>query len=284
MQCSGAYLRRAAHFFCSARSSAALALVIASAPAVRAQVSAAPDVTVDLSGVTVTDEQVAIDDLVGGIALETFAGSLPAGAEVDAYHDDGSSGVLFSVDTAVLLPGGLVARPEDVVRLDGGAFKLVLDGSAEGVPAGVGTDAVTRSGGDLVLSFDATVVLDGVTVEDEDLARFDGAVFTLALDASAVGVDRSLDTDAVAEISPGVFGLSFDGHGALGGVNFADEDVVSVNTSGPTFALLFDASAEHAGWSPADLGALPEPGAPSGVAAGALLLAVLARRRRAAAD
>lgn len=259
-------------------------MVLALPCAALAQVAATPDVTVDLSGVTVTDEQVAIDDLVGGIALETFAGSLPAGAEVDAYHDDGSSGVLFSVDTTVSLPGGVVARPEDVVRLDG-SFKLVFDGSAEGVPAGVGVDAVTRSGDDhLVLSFDETVVLDGVTVEDEDIARFDGTLFTLALDASAVGVDRSLDTDAVAAIGPGVWALSFDGHGALGSVNFADEDVVQVNTSGPTFALLFDASAEHAGWAPADLGALPEPDAPSGVSAGALLLAMLARRRRGAAN
>src|SRR5687768_3954079 len=123
-----------------------------------ADIAAAPDITADLSGVAVTDHQVAIDDLAGGIVLETFLGSLPPGAEVDAYHDDLANGVLFSVDTRVPLPGGVTAGDEDVVRLDDGTFSLVFDGSAVGVPAGVGVDGVTRdSSSNLILSFDTTV-------------------------------------------------------------------------------------------------------------------------------
>lgn len=245
--------------------------------------AAAPDITVDLSGVIVADHEVAIDDLGGGIALETFGGSLPAGAEVDAYHDEGPGGVLFSLDTAASLPGGVFAGPEEVVRLAGGVFTLVFDGSAEGVPAGVGVDAVTRSGGNLVLSFDTAVTLDGITFADEDLARFAGGLFTLALDASAVGIDAALDTDAVDSIGANLWALSFDSDGVAGGVSFADEDVVRVDTSSLAFALLFDASAEHAGWRNADLGALPEPSLAATLLTGAAAMAALTRTRRAKA-
>lgn len=261
----------------------AVNLVIGFPSVAVAQVAAAPDITVDLSGVIVTDDEVAIDDLMGGIAIEAFGG-LPDGVEVDAYHDDGLNGVLFSVDSTVSLPGGVIARDEDVVRFDGGVYSLVFDGSVEGVTAGVGVDGLTRDlGGELVLSFDTAVTLDGVALDDEDLARFAGGVFTLALDASAMGIDRALDTDAVATLGAGVWALSFDSHGSAGGVTFADEDVVRVDTSGPTFALFFDASAEHAGWSDADLVALPEPGVAASLLSGAAGLAVLANIRGAKA-
>ena len=115
--------------------------VVSAAPTV----STAPDVTVTLDGTIVTDDQVAIDDRAGGIAIESFLGGLPSGAEVDAYHDDLANGVLFSVDTRVALPGGVIAGDEDVVRMNGGTFSLVFDGSALGVPAGVGVDGVTRA-------------------------------------------------------------------------------------------------------------------------------------------
>lgn len=274
---------RPAELIIAASSIAPLALLIGAPSAAVVPVAAAPDITVDLGGTIVSDDQVAIDDLMNGIAIESFGGSLPAGVEVTAYHDDGTSGVLFSVDSATALPGGVFAGPEDVVRLDGGVFTLAFDGSSHGVPSGVHVDDVTRdSAGHLVLSFDTTVLLDGVIVEDEDLARFDGTRFTLALDGSAVGIDSALDTDGVEAIGPGVWALSFDNDGTVGGVTFADEDVVRVDTSGPgpTFALLFDGSFEHAGWRDADLHALPEPGSATSLLSGAVALVVLESGRR----
>ena len=259
-----------------------IGVLLALPMAAYADIAAAPDVTIDLSGVPVSDHQVAIDDLNGGITLQTFLGSLDSGVEVDAYHDDLANGVLFSTDTRVALPAGVNAGDEDVVRLFGGSFSLVFDGSALGVPAGAGVDAVTRSGSHLILSFDTAVDLGGVVYADEDLVRFDGAVFSSALDLSAQGLDPALDTDAVAAGGPGVWVLSFDSDGALGSVDFADEDVVLVNTSGgpPTFSLLYDASSEHASWQSADLGALPEPSRFAAGICGAALLAALTSRRR----
>jgi hypothetical protein len=266
----------------------ALAVSVALAGAAGADVAVSPDIAVDLSGTAVGHHEAAVDDLMGGIALETFGG-LPPSADVDAYHEETDGSVLFSTDTTVSLGGGaVVAEPEDVVKFDGGVYSLVFDGSANGVPAGANVDAVTRdSGGDLILSFDVSVALPGgVTADDEDLVRFDGANWSLALDLSSLAVSppfdaAGLDVDAVDARPGGVWALSFDTSGSAGGVTFDDEDVVEVDPSGPSVALAFDASAAHASWTAADLDAvmLPEPGAPVALAAGAGLLAGLARRR-----
>jgi hypothetical protein len=245
-----------------------------------AGVSAAPDITADLSGVIVTDDQVAIDDQAGGIVLENL-GDLPVSVEVDAYHSLGGGAVLFSLDTAATL-GGVPARAEDVVRFDGADYSIEFDGSAEGIPPGTNVDAVSRAAnGDLILSFDTTVALGGATFADEDLVRFDGVGFAVALDASEVGFDPALDLDGVNDLGGGVYAFSFDGSGfhGGGGFDFADEDVLSYDPAGPTLTLLVDSSAAHAGWVPADLGALPEPGVVSGLLAGSALLAVLRQRR-----
>jgi len=74
-------------------------------------VSAAPDITVNLDGTIVTPREVATDDLAGHITLQSFAGSLPVGVAVAAYHDDGANGLLFSVDNTASLPGGVYANP-----------------------------------------------------------------------------------------------------------------------------------------------------------------------------
>jgi hypothetical protein len=246
-------------------------------------VSAAPDITVDLDGTIVTPRQVATDDLAGHITVQSFGGSLPAGVAVAAYHDDGANGLLFVVDSAVSLPGGVYATPEDVVRFQGGAFSLAFTGGAHGVPAGVKIDAVARdSAGNLVLSFDNSLVLSGITFKNQDLASFNGAAFTLALDGSAVGIDRALDITGAQAAGPGVWAVSFDHGGALGTVTFAKQDVVVIDTTGatPAFKMLFDGDVVHAGWQPAALHGLPEPGATLSLLSGAAVLAGIESTRR----
>lgn len=274
----------------------ALALVLALAPtprgSARADVAASPDVAANLSGTTVLDRETAIDDLMGGIAIEAFGG-LPEGADVDAYHEEPGGEVLFSTDTTVSLPGGLVAAKADAVRYAGGGYALAFDasdpdgsGTGTAVPEGADLDALTRdpANGDLILSFDVSVDL-GFVADDEDLVRFDGTAFSLELDTSALALsspfDPDLDLDAVSARGGGIYALSFDGSGSAGGVAFDDEDVLEVVPSLPTVGLAFDASAAHAGWSVADGDAvmLPEPGVAAALAAGVLLLAALRWRR-----
>jgi hypothetical protein len=246
-------------------------------------VAASPDVMVSLSGAPVRDREAAIDDQMGGILIDDFGG-LPDGADVDALERELGGRALFSTDVTVQLPGPVVATPDDVVRTNGSSYGLEFDGAAHGVPQGVDLDAVARlATGELLVSFDVPVSLGGVRADDEDLLLFDGAAFTLFFDGSAQGVDPDLDLDAAADAGAGRIGVSFDGAGSLGGVPFQDEDVITLLPGGGGPVLLFfDASSAHAGWADADLDAvaLPEPGAHTGMSAGAALLAALARRRR----
>jgi hypothetical protein len=121
-------------------------------------------------------------------------GDLPSGVNVTAYHQFWGGEQLFSVDRPVLLAGSLAVGPEDVVRYGGGSYSLEFDGSARGLAAGVGVDAVGFSDGRLVLSFDTRANLGAVTAEDEDLVRLDGSGFTLFFDGSACGVPTGLNS------------------------------------------------------------------------------------------
>ena len=67
------------------------------------------------------------------------------------------------------------------------------------------------------------------------------------------------------------------------GVSFDDEDVLSFDTLGLTYAMHFDGSAsDPVNWPAVDLVALPEPGRAAAIACGATALALLAQRRRRA--
>jgi hypothetical protein len=243
-------------------------------------VSASPDVDTDLSGVPVRGREAAIDDLAGGILIEDFGG-LPDGADVSALHEELNGRLLFASDVSVALPGGVTARPDDVAVLVGGIYGIAFDGAAAGVPEGAAVDAVTIGpAGKTLLSFYVYFDLAGLNAVDEDLVSFDGAQFALAFDGSAAGIDPALDLDGAAYAGGGRYALSFDGAGELGGVTFADEDVVTLTLVGSDMKLFYDGSAQHVRWPQSDLDAvaLPEPATPAALAAGMLLLAALARR------
>jgi hypothetical protein len=218
---------------------------------------ASPDITAGLGGLSVNDEDVAEDDLGGGLGLAPL-GALPSAADLAAYHVLANGEQLLAFDTTVSLPGGLTAEPRDVVRYNGATYSLEFNGAANGVPNGTQVDAVSvLNGGDLLLSFDTTVVLSGLSVDDEDLVRFDGSTFSLFFDGSVEGVSTALDLDAAHHIDAnGHLLLSFDGSGTVGGVDFDDEDVLEYDPVAGTWLLAYDGSAQHSGWLTADLDAV----------------------------
>jgi hypothetical protein len=220
------------------------------------EVQVSPDVTVDLDVLLADDEDVVVDDLMGTLALVGLGG-LPDPADVDGYHQLPNGDVLFSLDTTLALPGGVLAHPGDVLNYDGIDYSLEFDSVAAGLPESVNVDAVGLVGvRDLLLSLDIMADVNGMTVDDEDVLRFDGATFTLHFDGSAAGVDGALDLDAVHHIEAnGHLLISFDGSGSLGTVSFDDEDVLEFDPDAATFAIVYDGSAEHIGWLSADLDA-----------------------------
>ena len=131
----------------------------------------------------------------------------------------------------------------------------------------------------MLLSFDTTVDLGTVVAADEDLVRWDGADFSIALDGSAVGIDETLDVDAGQDLGSGQFLISLDTTGTVGGITAADEDILRFD--GSAWSLEFDASAADPDWAAADLDAMmvPEPGFALSIGLGLLSVRAFARRR-----
>lgn len=187
-------------------------------------------------------------------------GSLPANVNVTAYHRLDGSLRLFSLDTFVELPGGVVADRDDVVQYDGAGYAVLLDGSGAGLPDGARIDALgwRRQGGvaSLLLSTDLTVELPGgLVAEDEDVVAWDGAVWSLVLDGSAAGVADGLDLDGIdRDPVTGELFVSFDGSGNLNGLDFDDDDALAWD--GSTWTLAFSGDDLGASFAAGDLDAL----------------------------
>ena len=235
------------------------ACLAAAAPAVNATtpllaVRYASDIAVLLGGTAITPADVAEDDLMG-MVTPVDVGPIPRDAHIDAYQLLSNGDQLLSFDTTIELPGGVVARPADVVRFDGAAYSIAFDGTANGIPEGVNTDAVAVFEGDLLLSFDTSVSLSGTSFEDEDLVRFKsaGASFEPFFNGASAGVPSDLDLDGAQVLGTSLF-LSFDGSGTIGGIPINDDDVLEFD--GTVFTIAYSGAMHHAEWGAADLLAL----------------------------
>lgn len=241
-----------------------------------------PDTQIALgaANLAVADHQIVLDNL-SGIVLPANVGPLPESSDLIGVARTLGGASLLAVDATVELTGGLVVRPGDVVAWDGVRHTRLFDATAAGLPHGVRTDSVSLAPGGLLLSFDTDVALvGGLTVADEDLVRWDGAMFQPAFDGSAHGLDTALDIDAAQDQGGGTFLLSFDTNGVAGNIPFGDEDVLHFD--GTTFTQAFDGSAADPDWVAADLDAftVPEPERVAAVGTAGLALLGLVRRRR----
>lgn len=213
----------------------------------------AADISVVLDGTTITPADVADDDLVAGTVVAVDIGDIPADAHVDAYERLPNGDQLLSFDTTLNLPGGVIATPPDVVRFNGATFAVEFDGAANGIPQGVNTDAVAVSDGDLLLSFDTSVQLDGTTFEDEDLVLFSGGQFVPFFTGRDAGVPADLDLDSAQVLAPKVLLLSFDGSGTVGSVTFDDDDILEYDAGSDSWELAFQGTRAHAELADADV-------------------------------
>lgn len=222
-----------------------------------ASVDVSPDITLDLGGTLTADEGVSNDDFAGPVTPVDL-GPIPVNADVTHFHLMDNGDRLFGLDITVSLPGPLVVTPIDVVLYDGVNYSLWFDGSAENLPSGVRFDAMSLDAqGDLVLSFDTTVTVDGITVADEDIVKFDGANFLSVLDSSMVGVPEGTDVDALHfDAASGDLFVSFDIAGIVDNIAFADEDLLKLEQGTNVWSMVYDGSAEHLAWGPGDLDAV----------------------------
>ncbi|MCI0527676.1 MAG: hypothetical protein L0Y56_09560 [Nitrospira sp.] len=129
------------------------------------------------------------------------AHNLPAGVMVDAVSVFNGGDLLLSLDTTVVLSGGVIAD-DDLVRFNGSTFTLFFDGSAAGVAAGLDLDGAhyQNGNGHLLLSFDGSGIVGGVPFDDEDILEYTPGSNTweLVYDGSAHHAGWSAaDLDAV---------------------------------------------------------------------------------------
>lgn len=223
------------------------------------------DITVDLGG-TLTDDEDAVEDAAGSVS-QIDLGTLPAAADLIGYSIAGNGDILFSLDIAAALPGGIDVTPRDVVRWNGSTYSIELAGADHGIPAGAQIDAIGSVAGDLLLSLDVTATLGNVTADDEDLVRLESTVpdvWSLYFDGSAQGVPAGADLDGADVLDQsGNLALSFDISGTVGGVTFDDEDILEFAPGGATWSKRWDGSSAYAALAAADVDAVfvPEPGA-----------------------
>ncbi|MDX1554675.1 MAG: hypothetical protein R3212_01480 [Xanthomonadales bacterium] len=218
-------------------------------------VDVSPDITLGLGAQTAADEDVGQDNLAGGVVLIDL-GAIPSNADVTLFHRLDNGDRLFGLDITVELPGSVVATPADVVRFDGATYSIEFDGSAQGVPSGARLDALSSDNGNLLLSFDTTVVVSGFAVADEDIVEFNGASFSMVLDGSSAGVPDNVDVDALHfDPESGDLFVSFDISGTVSGTTFSDEDLLKYNAVGGSWSLAYDGSVLHSDWIAGDLDA-----------------------------
>jgi hypothetical protein len=236
------------------RTLTALALATVLTPGLAAQdLALSLDATTSVGGTTYADDQVlahtGASTFVNDISGLTSA--LPPTADINAIDYVTPTNVYFSLDAAAVLSGAGLVQDEDVVNWNGSTFALAWDGSANGLPANADIDALDVIGeGPLVFSFslDAAAVLVGPgTVEDEDLALWNGVAVdaTLDFDGSAEGVPARLDLDAFNRRSASEWVMSFDAPATIDGVAMDDEDLATFDTGTNAFTgLFFDGSSQ----------------------------------------
>jgi len=219
------------------------------------------DVTFIAGAETIAPHQAARLTLPSTVAAINLGPAIPRAANVTALMrlEDGTP--IFALDTFANL-GGQNAGPEDLIAWDGTNYSLAFDGSAAGVPRGAAIDAAGRVfvAGEYVtlLSFDVTVLLPGgATLDDEDIAAWDGSTWSLYFDGSANGVLPALDLDGYDLLGEKQY-FSFDGSGNISPAAFDDEDVVAF--SGGTWSIAVDCSAAlGASFAAGDLDAFTVP-------------------------
>jgi hypothetical protein len=265
------------------------ACALAAPAAAQTGVVFSPDVTADLGIVqssTVADEDIGYDDAASRVYRLPAFPSPPEAELTGLDYDVGAAVWLVSFDVTAVLPGLTPltpAEPRDVVSWDPatGLFAIVFDGSAAGVPPGARIDGLGLDGaGDLVLSFDVSTLLPALgPVDDEDVVSYSGG-FSLLFDGSVAGLAPELDVDGVHyDFANAVLWLSFDTSGTIGGLGFDDEDVLAYDVGAGSYSMVADSSlSDPIGWPPADLVAVPEPGAGELLVSGIVLLGVLAAR------
>lgn len=179
--------------------------------------------------------------------------------------DGGASFVNLAANGQFTIPAGV--RPDIVVRIPGAEdqvfeagledFQLVAEiisgRTFENIVSGTGQitddDIAARA---ITFSTTTDATFHGETISDEDIGRWDGTTASTVFDGDPLfGNNADIDAIHVFSGSGTILGVAFDdgdllistkANETLGGIAFAEEDVVLYNISTGTATLVFDGS------------------------------------------
>jgi len=154
--------------------------------------------------------------------------------------------------------GGISSADEDILKFDGQNWSLFFDGSDVGV-ASADLFAFTFLDADsLLLAFNTTVTVNGISAAPQDVLRFDATslgnttagTFSLYFDGSDVGFDTTSENiDSLSLLIDGRLLLSTTGNPSVPGLTTGrDEDVLAFtpaslgDVTGGSWSLYFDGS------------------------------------------
>jgi len=154
--------------------------------------------------------------------------------------------------------GGVRSADEDILYFDGSTWSLFFDGSDVGAATADLTAFDLLDPDSLLMSFSSALTLNGLSVNPQDVVRFDASslgsttagTFSMYLDGSDVGLDATSEKiDALDVLGDGRVLISTSGSPSVSGVTGAkDEDILAFTpvtlgdaTSG-SWAMYFDGS------------------------------------------
>ncbi|HXQ33446.1 MAG TPA: hypothetical protein VN843_05440, partial [Anaerolineales bacterium] len=154
--------------------------------------------------------------------------------------------------------GGVTFADEDILQFNGSTWSLYFDGSDVGLGAVDIFGFHALDADSLLLAFNTSVTVGGITFTPTDIAKFDATslgpttsgTFSMYFNGADVGIDASNDyIDGIDVLQDGKVLISTQGNPTVPGLSgLADEDILAFtpttlgsNTSG-IWALYFDGS------------------------------------------
>jgi len=219
---------------------AVLILVAAVARPVNASIILSTNATETLGGLTFYDGDLAEYDPATDTATLYFGENLFGGDEdINAAHILDNGNIILSAESGATL-GGLGFADGDLIEYNPTTDTAILFfgeglfGSDEDI------DAVhILTNGNIILSTIDGATLDGLSFGDGDLIEYNPTTDTATLffDESLFSADE--DIDAVHILESGNIVLSTEGAATLGGLIFADSDLVEYNPTTDVATLYF---------------------------------------------
>ncbi len=250
--------RKSARFAASIIAMLTAAIVISLEPAAAqtplSMLCVSPDITVALSSGTITPQQVQCYTFPSGTSANSFAG-IPASAHVTGYFPLSATQTLLTIDTTAALPtngsgGTVTVTPHDVASYNPstGYFSsaLYFAGASSSVPYGTRIDALGMdNSGDLLLSFDVTIILPQagggtITVKPADLVSFNGTAYTLVFSSATAGIPNGTNLVGATMLPNTDLLMAFDVAGSIAGIDFTPTDVLELNSGADSWVLSFD--------------------------------------------